>query len=297
MYVGRIAVVFAVGGADQSEAVEIGQGEDHAAVLVLQHVGVLAVVQARHDQVAALDQADAARRAQPQFLTDEARHPRAGGVHQGAGADRVEAAVAALQMQVPESLALPRADAAGAGVDMCAMFTGAHGIQDYQTGVVHRAVGVFEPTADFRLERAAGAETQAARGWQFFPLAQMVVEEQPGADQPGRTQMRAVRQDEAQRSDDMRRLAQQHFTFGEGFAHQAEFVVLQVAQAAVDQLAAGGRGMSGEVVLFAKEHRQSAPCGIRRDTDAIDAAADHGDVVDLGEGAGMLAGAHSNDPL
>ncbi|MNN66858.1 hypothetical protein D3C81_1824570 [compost metagenome] len=55
--------------------------------------------------------------------------------------------------------------------------------------------------------------------------------------------------------------------------------------------------MAGEVILFAKEHRQPAPGSIRRDADAIDATADHGDVVDLGEGAGMLADAHSNGPL
>ncbi|MNO76254.1 hypothetical protein D3C76_673250 [compost metagenome] len=297
LHVVRIALVFAVGGADQGKALEIGQGEDHAAVFVLQHVGVFAVVQARHDQVAALDQADTARRAQPQFLADEARHPWAGGVHQDAGADRVEAAVAALEMQVPEPLALPGADAAGASVDVRAVFTGAHGIQDYQTGVVHRAVGVLETAADLGLERAAGAKPYAARGWQPFPPAQMVIKEQPGADQPGRAQMRAVRQDEAQRADDMRRLAQQDLTLGEGLAHQAEFAVFQIAQAAVDQLAAGGGGMAGKVVLFAKEHGQPAPGSIRRDADAIDATADHGDVVDLGEGAGMLADAHSNGPL
>lgn len=58
----RVAVVFAVGGTDQAEAVQIGNHEHHAAIAVLQDVGVLAVVQPGHDQVAALDQADAMRR-------------------------------------------------------------------------------------------------------------------------------------------------------------------------------------------------------------------------------------------
>jgi|GEM_PF-3934890 len=58
----RVAVVFAVGGADQAEAVQIGNHEHHAAIAVLQDVGMLAVVQPGHDQVAALNQADAMRR-------------------------------------------------------------------------------------------------------------------------------------------------------------------------------------------------------------------------------------------
>ncbi|MNJ80518.1 hypothetical protein D3C77_789280 [compost metagenome] len=66
--------------------------------------------------------------------------------------------------------------------------------------------------------------------------------------------MWAVREDETHRLDDMRGLGQQDFTLGQGFAHQAEFVVFQVAQAAVDQLAAGRRGVAGEVVFFAEEH-------------------------------------------
>src|SRR5690606_6614731 len=43
-HLGRVAGVFAVGGADQGEPAEIGQGEDDAPVLVLQNVGLVAVV-------------------------------------------------------------------------------------------------------------------------------------------------------------------------------------------------------------------------------------------------------------
>ncbi len=90
--------------------------------------------------------------------------------------------------------------------------------------------------------------------------------------------------------DDVRSLGQQYLSLGEGFADQAEFVVFQVAQAAVDQLAAGGGGVGGEVVLFAKEHRHPAPGGVRRDPRAIDAAADDGQVIDFGKGRVARAG-------
>jgi hypothetical protein len=48
-----------------------------------------------------------------------------------------------------------------------------------------------------------------------------------------------VRQDEAQRPDDMGRRPQQHFAFRQRFAHQAKFAVLKIAQPAVDQLGGG----------------------------------------------------------
>jgi hypothetical protein len=44
---------------------------------------------------------------------------------------------------------------------------------------------------------------------------------------------------ETQRPGDVGRNAQQHFTLGQRFAHQPEFVMFQVAQAAMDQLGAG----------------------------------------------------------
>ncbi|MNP04044.1 hypothetical protein D3C76_959480 [compost metagenome] len=59
--------------------------------------------------------------------------------------------------------------------------------------------------------------------------------------------------------------------------------MFEVAQAAVDQLAAGRRGVAGQIILFAKEHRKAATGGICRDPYAIDAATDDGDIVDLGE--------------
>ena len=49
-----------VGGADLGEVALIGDREDDAAVGLLEHIGVIALVQPRHDDVAALDQPHAA---------------------------------------------------------------------------------------------------------------------------------------------------------------------------------------------------------------------------------------------
>ena len=68
---------------------------------------------------------------------------------------------------------------------------------------------------------------------------------QTNTDHPCRTQMRAMGQTKAHREGDMRRHFQQHFTFCQRLAHQAEFVVFQVAQATVDEFGAGGGGGAG----------------------------------------------------
>ena len=50
----------------------------------------------------------------------------------------------------------------------------------------------------------------------------------------------------------MRRIAKQHFAFAQGFRDQSEFVVFEIAQAAMHQLGAGGRCMRSQIVLLDK---------------------------------------------
>ncbi len=169
-YLGRVAAVFAVGGADQGEAVQVWNAEDDALVLVLQDVGVFAFVEARHDDVAALDQADAVRGIELEVILDEAGDPRAGGVDQGACANALQAAIGMLQFNLPQAIHTLSTQATGVGVDVCAVFAGAHGIEHHQTGIVHGAVGIFESAGDCRLERVARAKAQAARGTQALAL-------------------------------------------------------------------------------------------------------------------------------
>jgi hypothetical protein len=90
-----------------------------------------------------------------------------------------------------------------------------------------------------------------------------------------------VRQHEFQRPDDMRREAQHHFALGQGLGHQAELVVLEVAQSAMDQLGARRRCRRGEIVLLGEQHLEPAAGGVARDARAVDAAADGGDVVEF----------------
>ena len=102
--------------------------------------------------------------------------------------------------------------------------------------------------------------------------------------------MRLVRQDELQRRNDVRRCAQQHLALGQPLGNQTELVVLEITQPPVDELRARRRCMRSEVVLFDQQDLQPAPCGVARDTGAVDPAADDGEVVGRG-----VWGGHAGD--
>ena len=62
-------------------------------------------------------------------------------------------------------------------------------------------------------------------------------------------------------------------------AHQAEGAVLEIAQAAMDQLGGGRGGAGGEIVLLDQQHAQAAAGGVAGESGSVDAAADDGEVV------------------
>ncbi len=108
----------------------------------------------------------------------------------------------------------------------------------------------------------------------------MIVEEEAEADEPGRADALFVRQDEAQRPDDVRRGLEQALALEKGLADEPELVIFEISQPAVDQLRAGRGGVAGEVALFAQNHRQTAAHRIARDARPVDAAADDKEIGD-----------------
>jgi hypothetical protein len=99
-----------------------------------------------------------------------------------------------------------------------------------------------------------------------------------------------LRQHEAQRPDDVRRHAEQPLALDQRLAHQAEFAIFQIAQPAVDQLGARGRGMAGQVFLLHQQHGEATSGRVAGDSGAIDAAAHHEKVIS----AGCLRGRHAS---
>ena len=106
----------------------------------------------------------------------------------------------------------------------------------------------------------------------------MVVEEEAKAHQPGGPLLRRMRQHEAHGPDDVGRCIEQNLTLDQRLAHEPEFVVFEIAQSAVDELA-GSRGCPlGQIVLLAQDHREAAARRIARDARTIDAAPDDDEI-------------------
>ena len=82
----------------------------------------------------------------------------------------------------------------------------------------------------------------------------MIIEKGPQAEHPAWPELVVVGQYEAQRPNDMRCDAPQHFALHQRLAHQAEFVVFEVAQAAMDELGRGAGRAGSEIALLAEQN-------------------------------------------
>ena len=179
--------------------------------------------------------------------------------------------------------------AAGAGEDGRASFSGVEGRQDHEPGVVEPAVGVLVAVVQLRPERLPGgvpAERDRAGAGEGPATRQVevIVEEEADAHHPAWPEAVDVWHHEPQRTDDVGRVPQQDRALGERFRDVPKLVVLEVAQAAMDQLRAGRGGVAGEVVPLAEQHAQPASGGVARDPDAVDPATDDEHVVRLRRG-------------
>ena len=273
-----------VGGADQGEVAFVGNGEDDAAVAVLEEIAAIVVVEAAHHHVRALDEADARPAAAGDDLGQDPLDPGAGGIDQGTGANRAATAVAVLERHRPAFGGAGRGDGAGAGLDHRAALGRVEGGQHDQTGVVDAAVGIFEAAPEQpRLQRRAGrvaGEIESAGAGQEPPPTEMVVDEEAEAQEPGRTQAGVMGQDEAQRLDQMGRGAPQHLALDQRLVDEAELVILEIAQAAVDQFGRPRGGAARQIVHLAEMDREPAPGRVAGDAASVDAAADHGEIID-----------------
>ena len=172
--------------------------------------------------------------------------------------------------------------ARGAGADFGAAIGGiARGEHD-EARVVDEAVGIFKAlgvaVGDQRLSDLVAGEIDRARRRQQIAAADMVVEEQPEAQQPGRAQPGMVRQNETQRTDDVGRDLPEDFALDQRLADQAKLVIFEIAQAAMHELGRPGRRPARQVIHFTKENRIAPARRIARDAAAIDAASDDGEV-------------------
>ena len=278
----KVAGVFAFRRTDEREVAFVRQREHDAAVGRLEDVREVVVEQLAHDDVAAADHARMAPGGCRRAAVEELRDPRSRRVHHEPGPQGSFAAVGCAQSRDPLRAIRLQSDAGRARQYLGTAFERINGIGHDQSRIVDPAIGVFETRPVTRIERFAGrmpAQVDRLRRRQVPARREVVIQEEAGADHPRRPQVRFVRQHESQRPREMRRGREHHLAFLQRLAHQAEVVVLEVAQSAVDQLGAGGGRVRRQVVLFAEHGTQAAARCIPRNTCAIDAAPDDEDVA------------------
>ncbi len=213
----------------------------------------------------------------PSAAPEHAVDPRAGGVDERARF-HFAFAIFVAEGDGPQAAVGAGGDHFGARHDDGAAVGRIARVEDDEARVVDRAVRIFEGLAVVLAERCAGGigpEVERAGGGQKLAAAEIVVGEQAEAQHPGRPQALVVGQNEPQRADDVRRHRHQHFALDQRLAHQAEFVMLEIAQAAVDELGGPGRGSGREVGLFGERDAVAAADHVARDAASVDAAADH----------------------
>ena len=72
--------------------------------------------------------------------------------------------------------------------------------------------------------------------------------------------------------------SKQHLALDQRLANEAELVIFEIAQAAVDELARARRRSLRKIVLLEQQRRKTAARGVARDAGAVDAAADDDEV-------------------
>src|SRR6185436_18446143 len=271
---------------DQREAVLVGNHEDDAVVVVLQDEGVAPFVQARQHDVTSLDQANRVARSFAQALVQRLLDPRTRGID-----DRARAhAFPAGKLRGPLPAVAPGGKALPADQYARAAARRVERVHHDQSRIIHAAIGVDEAVLQiWPQSRAVGrtVEPHGMRPRQEGAPREVVIEKQPDPDHPARAQLGNVRHDKARRPGDMAGDPQQDLALGERLGDQAELVMLEIAQPAVDQLRGRRRSRRRQIVAFDQYHRQPAASGVARDADAVDAAADHQQVVDHFHASGM----------
>src|SRR5262249_22809789 len=106
--------------------------------------------------------------------------------------------------------------------------------------------------------------------------SELAVEPQSGANLQGVVFVLIIQcEDEADRPNKMRLLTQQSLPLPKRFAYQADFGVLQVTQAAVDDARRSACSSGGKVVLLQQKRPAPRANALASYGDTVDAAADH----------------------
>jgi hypothetical protein len=272
-----------------------GDDEQDAGLRPQDHAGVQLHPVARHDEVHAL------RRAHAELppLADQALHvvgPHARGVdHLARGHLELIAG-----RHVPHAHA---GHATGLAQEPYDLGVGDHdrAVVRGRAGDLHGVAGVVElgvPILDRPDERVApepGREPQRLAAGEVAVVAQALEAAQAVVEQHARPDVGALpavvgeRVEERDRPHQVwREHVEQEAALLERLAHEAELLLLEVAQPAVDQLRRAARGPGPEIARLDQRNVEPARGGVQRAARAHDAAADHHHVEGLAGEAGQM---------
>ena len=187
---------------------------------------MVAFPQARHKDVAALDQTDLAVGLGAKAPVQNVRDPGAGGVDDHLRGD----VAAARQGGGPGRAVAAGQEQFGAGGDLGAALMGVERVEHDQAGVVDPGVPIgAEPEAAGLQGRAEDivASAEAPRAGQGAAPREQVVEQEPEADHPPGPAAGRIGQDELERADDVRRGGEQDLALVQRFADQLELDIVR----------------------------------------------------------------------
>ncbi len=131
-----------IGGADLREFALIGYGEDDAPVGLLQDIGMIAVEQARHDDMAPLDQPHTGARVHTK-PAEQFGDPGAGGIHHRPRAN----AAPVRQRGLPCAALAPGREQRGAGGDLRAVRRSIERVEQRQPRIVDPRIRIDKAAA------------------------------------------------------------------------------------------------------------------------------------------------------
>src|SRR5579862_879349 len=124
-----------------------------------------------------------------------------------------------------------------------------------------------------------------AVGFNPGPSGPAMVEPEAGADGHGAAHegpgLMAEREQEFHGPDEIGITAKQPFAFAQGFSHQPDFAVFQIAQSAMDNTGGTTGGAGGKIILLRHGNFFAVASAFPRYGDAVDTSADDQDIKAL----------------
>ncbi|MNZ91965.1 hypothetical protein D3C78_1109720 [compost metagenome] len=252
--------------------------------------------------MAALHEPDIVNILAPEDAGKHGIHPGTGGIHQHARFMRGRTTGFFVQrLDEPQPAFAPCGNDPRAVHDRRAAIRRIARVENHETGIIHPAVGIFESPGKSRLQRFARrvlAKIERTGRRQKFAAAEIVIQKQAEPDHPGRAYSALLNgQNETHGPDDMRSHGPEDFPLHQRFTYEAEFVMFEIPQTAMNELGGRRRRAGGKIALFRKRHGITPAHGIAGNAAAIDAATDDKKIKNVFAGHEASATMQGRNPL